>query len=125
MVRGAEAATDSARQIIQGVAESAQRVAAATPSTGFMFWDMWLGMARLQPSRPASSRGADFSYADTAKRDTAGNEHVIALAEEILTVGTRKVSNGTTRVRRYVVETPVERQVTWSGSAWSWSGAGR
>ena len=36
---------------------------------------------------------------------------MIPLAEEILTVGTRKVSTGTTRIRRYVVETPVEKQV--------------
>jgi uncharacterized protein (TIGR02271 family) len=33
------------------------------------------------------------------------------LAEESLAVGKRAVSGGTTRVRRYVVETPVEEQV--------------
>ena len=44
--------------------------------------------------------------------DTSDNAQVIPLAEEILTVGTRKVNSGTTRVRRYVVETPIEKQVT-------------
>jgi uncharacterized protein (TIGR02271 family) len=40
-----------------------------------------------------------------------GEEHV-ALAEEQLTVGKRLVNRGTTRVRRFVVETPVEEAVT-------------
>jgi uncharacterized protein (TIGR02271 family) len=36
----------------------------------------------------------------------------LRLAEERLTVGKRLVNRGTTRIRRYVVETPVEQQVT-------------
>lgn len=36
----------------------------------------------------------------------------IQLAEESLSVGKRVVNRGTTRIRRYVVETPVEEQVT-------------
>jgi uncharacterized protein (TIGR02271 family) len=36
----------------------------------------------------------------------------LQLAEEQLTVGKRLVNRGTTRVRRYVVETPVEEQVS-------------
>ena len=36
----------------------------------------------------------------------------IQLAEEALAVGKRVVNRGTTRVRRYVIETPVEEQVT-------------
>jgi uncharacterized protein (TIGR02271 family) len=36
----------------------------------------------------------------------------IQLAEETLSVGKRAVSGGTTRVRRYVVETPVQEQVS-------------
>jgi uncharacterized protein (TIGR02271 family) len=41
----------------------------------------------------------------------ASGEDTIRLAEERLAVGKRAVSGGTTRVRRYVVETPVEEQV--------------
>ncbi len=69
-----------------------------------MFWDMMLGMSGLQQSRPVASHGVNASQVE--------EEQVIPLAEEVLTVGTRKVSSGTTRVRRYVVETPVEKQVT-------------
>lgn len=45
-------------------------------------------------------------------RDTQGGEEVIPLAEEQLSVGKRAVNRGTTRVRRFVVETPVEEAVT-------------
>jgi uncharacterized protein (TIGR02271 family) len=41
-----------------------------------------------------------------------GGEEVVPLAEERLTVGKRLVNRGTTRVRRFVVETPVEEAVT-------------
>jgi uncharacterized protein (TIGR02271 family) len=37
---------------------------------------------------------------------------VIPLGEEVLEVSKRTENRGTARVRRYVVETPVERQVT-------------
>ena len=54
--------------------------------------------------------------ADTQRsRETAlpnGGEEVIALSEEQLTVGKRLVNRGTTHIRRFVVETPVEENVT-------------
>lgn len=46
---------------------------------------------------------------DTAMRD---GEEVIPLAEEQVSVGKRLVNRGTTRIRRFVVETPVEENVT-------------
>jgi uncharacterized protein (TIGR02271 family) len=42
----------------------------------------------------------------------ASGEEVVPLSEEQLTVGKRLVNRGTTRVRRFVVETPVEEAVT-------------
>lgn len=42
----------------------------------------------------------------------ATGEEVIALSEEQIAVGKRMVNRGTTRVRRFVVETPVEENVT-------------
>ncbi len=42
---------------------------------------------------------------------TAGEPGTIQLSEETLAVGKRAINRGTTRVRRYVVETPVEEQV--------------
>jgi uncharacterized protein (TIGR02271 family) len=47
----------------------------------------------------------------TAARASTGDE-VLRLAEEQLEVGKRLVREGTTRIRRFVVETPVEKQVT-------------
>jgi uncharacterized protein (TIGR02271 family) len=40
------------------------------------------------------------------------SEQVLSLSEEQLEVGKRTVDRGTTRVRRYVVEKPVEQNVT-------------
>jgi uncharacterized protein (TIGR02271 family) len=37
---------------------------------------------------------------------------VIPLAEEVLVVGKQTVNTGTTRIRRYIVERPVEQQVS-------------
>ena len=45
----------------------------------------------------------------------SGREEVIQLAEEQLEVGKRTVDRGTTRIRRYVVEKPVEESVTLRG----------
>jgi uncharacterized protein (TIGR02271 family) len=39
-------------------------------------------------------------------------EEVIPLGEEKLEVGKRRVNKGTTRIRRYVIETPVEKPVS-------------
>src|SRR5689334_17629150 len=46
------------------------------------------------------------------KAPAATGGDTIQLAEESLSVGKRAVNRGTTRIRRYVVETPVEEQVT-------------
>ena len=43
---------------------------------------------------------------------TMPNEEVLRLAEEQLDVGKRVIQEGTTRIRRFVTETPVEAQVT-------------
>jgi uncharacterized protein (TIGR02271 family) len=47
--------------------------------------------------------------------DARSGEQVIPLSEEQLDVGKRTVDRGTTRVRRYVVEKPVEENVTLRG----------
>jgi uncharacterized protein (TIGR02271 family) len=56
-----------------------------------------------------TTEGAAGSAASNSR--PASDEDTIRLAEESLAVGKRAVSGGTTRVRRYVVETPVEEQV--------------
>ncbi len=42
----------------------------------------------------------------------AADGGTIQLSEETLAVGKRVVNRGTTRIRRFVVETPVEEQVS-------------
>jgi uncharacterized protein (TIGR02271 family) len=49
---------------------------------------------------------------DTAATTTSTEGGTIQLAEEQLSVGKRAVNRGTTRIRRFVVETPVEQQVS-------------
>jgi len=62
--------------------------------------------------RPAGMSGGTDRAASVAP--STGDE-VIPLAEEQIEVGKRKVDRGTTRVRRYVVEKPVEQKVTLQG----------
>ena len=62
--------------------------------------------------------GSAHGEGDAAQARTSvstGTEEVIPLAEENLQVGKRTIDRGTTRIRRYVVETPVEREVTLHG----------
>jgi stress response protein YsnF len=63
---------------------------------------------------PISSRPAGFGAArakGTEFRDV-NQEHVIAVGEEVLNVGTRMVQGKTTTVRRVVVEATVQQDVT-------------
>ena len=90
--------------------EHTAAVASAPQRTGVFFWDIMLGLAAPQPGRAAVASEASRS-APVSQRAPA-NEEVIPLAEEVLVVGKRTVNTGTTRIRRYVVETPVEQQVS-------------
>ena len=69
-------------------------------------WTGWSGTA--------ATGTAGTTTTDTARRDigTTGAEERIPLVEEQITVGKREVGRGRVRVRSYVVETPVEQQVT-------------
>lgn len=72
-------------------------------------------MAGIPPATvpPATMREAGSARRATTGRTIAeGGEKVIPLAEEQLEVSKRKVDLGTTRIRRYVVSTPVEKPVT-------------
>jgi len=60
----------------------------------------------------AGTRVESERISRTPSRATGEREEVIPLAEEELQVGKRTVSRGTTRVRRYVVESPVEQTVS-------------
>jgi uncharacterized protein (TIGR02271 family) len=84
------------------------------------------GMTDTAPTREqAGPRGAPLSTEPAAGlgrsstvpghrsgQDVGEGEQVLPLSEERLDVGKRTVDRGTTRVRRYVVEKPVEENVT-------------
>jgi uncharacterized protein (TIGR02271 family) len=66
-------------------------------------------------TKVTSPTAATASPTIASGRDTTGpqgGEEVVPLAEEQLTVDKRLVNRGTTRIRRFVVETPVEEAVT-------------
>jgi uncharacterized protein (TIGR02271 family) len=70
-------------------------------------WDMTAPVS----STPASKAVAPPPVAKTAAT-TTGKEEVLRLAEEHLDVGKRQVETGRARIRRFVIEQPVESQVT-------------
>jgi len=95
--------------------------------TAFPMFDMMLQMQRIglramsvyQPVASAfldSAKGAErvsaSAFAGGRATGEAKAEQVVAIGEEVLNVGTRTVPGKTTRVRRVVVETPVEKEVT-------------
>ena len=75
-----------------------------------------LAGATQTPYAATAIAGEPLGTLDTTSRladsTTAGHEGRIQLSEETLAVGKRAINRGTTRVRRYVVETPIEEQVT-------------
>ena len=76
------------RAVDTGVISKASAATLAAPAA----------VAAAVPTRPVTS--------------DLGKNEVIRLAEEHLEVGKRLVEEGTTRIRRFVTETPVEKQVT-------------
>jgi stress response protein YsnF len=75
------------------------------------FLDAATDMERVVPSSLFSAPRDRASYQDRTMHEASG-EQVIAVGEEVLNVGTRVVPGKTTRVRRVVVEQPVEQDVT-------------
>lgn len=68
------------------------------------------GVAAPTTTTPTSQAAVGVAPV-AASGKLAGGEEVIALSEEQIAVGKHLVNRGTTRVRRFVVETPVEEQV--------------
>jgi uncharacterized protein (TIGR02271 family) len=62
-----------------------------------------------------SSEDTPMAATETRLATSSSGDDTIRLAQENLAVGKRAVSGATTRIRRYVVETPVEEQVTLQG----------
>ncbi|MFD0465438.1 YsnF/AvaK domain-containing protein [Microvirga aerilata] len=97
-------ADENAKQMVRSAAEGAQRVAGAPMSTGSIFWDAMFDMW-------SAPLGRSVARPNNIQRSSQAEE-IIPLAEETLIVGKQTVTSGTTTVRRVVVETPVEQQVS-------------
>jgi uncharacterized protein (TIGR02271 family) len=65
--------------------------------------------------RPMANVAAPVATTSTSHAGSTAGEQVIPLKEEQIEFGKRMVDHGVTRVRRYVVETPVKRDVTLHG----------
>lgn len=93
-------------------------------STGFAFWDMMLQMQKASQQTlsnfvPLASQGMqavgtrlDERTSGQPTQRSTNSVEVIPVGEETFHVGTRTVQGETTRLRRVVVETPVEQQVS-------------
>jgi len=81
-------------------AEAGRTQSPALALTNMFMWP-WLGAMQS-----AQQNGS------TKARGVSGMEEVIPLGEEVLEVGKRTENRGTARIRRFVVEIPIERQVT-------------
>ena len=86
--------------------------AVATPATDMVAPYSAAPVIRESDSLPAGMPGPG-RVAPVAT--SATGDEVIPLAEEQLEIGKRTVDRGTTRVRRYVVDKPVEQNVTLHG----------
>jgi len=97
----AKAVDEAARQTNATFGAEAGRTQSPALALTNMF--MWPWLAAMQSAQQNGS---------TKARGVSGMEEVIALGEEVLEVGKRTENRGTARIRRFVVETPIERQVT-------------
>jgi uncharacterized protein (TIGR02271 family) len=79
-------------------------------STGLMPGEADTGLGTAAAATATDYAAKD--YAGTARTGATGQDDVIQVAEEQLRVGKREVSQGRVRVRSYVVETPVNEQVS-------------
>ena len=101
------------------------------PKNAFSMLDMMMNMQRLslqavsayQPlvsafmnSTSAAERAARPAFGATRDRQSdshdTNEEKVIGVGEEVLNVGTRMVPGKTTRIRRVVVQTPTQQDIT-------------
>jgi hypothetical protein len=97
----AKAVDDAARQTNANFgAEAGRTQSPALAVTNMFMWPWLVAMQNAQQNGSTKARGV------------SGMEEVIALGEEVLEVGKRTENRGTARIHRFVVETPIERQVT-------------
>ena len=75
-------------------------------------WTDTAAMAPALAAVPTATAPLAATSAQTAGSLAGGSEETIPLVEESLRIGKRETSHGRVRIRSYVVETPVQEQVT-------------
>jgi stress response protein YsnF len=110
-VQPVEAANEAVRQVARKVLEAPRSngeaargtVTPVTPFTNLFLWPWSIMLQDSEQSRPLPN---------SAIKTSAGLQEVIPLGEEVLEITKRTENRGTARIRRHVVETRVEQQVT-------------
>ncbi len=114
MDRGVQAA----RRSVRDTAAESGRTMDVAMNAGMAWWDLMLRMQRASlASFSVYSPGAEVRISGSVPRAGAGTAEgaatrVIPVGEERLNVATRTELGETTRIRRRVVATPVEQEVT-------------
>ncbi len=86
--------------------------------TGNPFFDMLFSMQKAsQQALSVYTAPAERRLDGSAPQQSTSTVEVIPLGEEILNVGTRTMQGNTVRLRRVVVEAPVEKQVGQTSQA--------
>ncbi len=96
----------------EAAADALEAAGAANPDEREAAWrrEGWTGAAA---AATASHRQNDFGTSPAAAaKGTGGGEERIPVVEERLRVGKRETAHGRVRIRSYVVEAPVQEQVT-------------
>jgi len=92
---------------------SAATLSDAPVRTGNPFFDMLFSMQRAsQQAMTGYGAFAQNRFTETRSQQSSNAVEVMSVGEEILNVGARTVQGNTVRLRRVVVETPVEKQVS-------------
>jgi stress response protein YsnF len=71
-----------------------------------------IASAFLESALPTQSAGSAGAHRRSSETHNSNEEQIIGIGEEVLNVGTRMVPGKTTRVRRVVVQTPVQQDIT-------------
>ena len=93
----------------------------AGPYTGSGLTD---AATAMRSTNETTRRGPISTLGKSDRRHPTGDEKVIPIVEEQLSVGKREVERGRVRVRSYVVETPVEETCVCVTKPSMWSAAG-
>jgi hypothetical protein len=72
----------------------------------------FLDSAKIAERTTSALTSTDSRRAGGEARQDGAAEQVVAIGEEVLTISTRTVPGKTTRVRRVVVESPVQQDIT-------------